>query len=65
MEAAIRGMRDGTINPEDVKVAGIESEEEKAQAEVFNLLPYVFIIENKMARKFLSFLLLRLKAISW
>lgn len=34
MEAAIRGMKDGTINPEDVKVAGIESEEEKAEAEV-------------------------------
>jgi hypothetical protein len=34
VEAAIRGMKDGTINPEDVKVAGIESEEEKAEAEV-------------------------------
>lgn len=27
-------MKDGTINPEDVKVAGIESAEEKAAAEV-------------------------------
>ena len=36
MEAAIRGMRDGTIKPEDVKVEGIESEEEKIQAEVIN-----------------------------
>ena len=27
-------MKDGTINPEDVKVAGIESAEEKAEAEV-------------------------------
>ena len=31
-------MRDGTIKPEDVKVAGIESEEEKNLAEVHNLL---------------------------
>lgn len=29
-------MRDGTINPEDVKVAGIESDEEKAAAEVLS-----------------------------
>ena len=34
MEAAIRGMRDGTIAPEDVRVEGIESDEEKRQQEV-------------------------------
>lgn len=40
MEAAIRGMKDGTINPEDVKVAGIESAEEKAEAEVAEHMNY-------------------------
>jgi hypothetical protein len=34
VEAAIRGMRDGTINPDDVRVEGIESEEEKLQKEI-------------------------------
>jgi hypothetical protein len=40
VEAAIRGMKDGTINPEDVKVAGIESAEEKAEAEVAEHMTY-------------------------
>lgn len=31
VEAAIKGMLDGTVKPEDVRIEGIESEEEKAQ----------------------------------
>lgn len=36
VQAAIQGMMDGTIKPEDVKVKGIDSEEEKLQKEVNN-----------------------------
>ena len=34
MNAAIKGLMEGTIKPEDVKIDGIETEEEKAKAEV-------------------------------
>jgi hypothetical protein len=34
VEAAIKGLMDGTIKPEDVKVEGIETEEEKMEKEV-------------------------------
>ena len=51
MEAAIKGMRDGTIKPEDVKVAGIESEEEKNLAEVCNL--HLCTTVRMLARKIL------------
>lgn len=34
VEKAIKGMLDGSIKPEDVKVEGIESEEEKIQKQV-------------------------------
>lgn len=36
-------MRDGTIKPEDVKVAGIESEEEKSLAEVHHSFPLFWL----------------------
>lgn len=34
MEAAIKGLVAGTLKPEDVKVEGIDTEEEKAEKEV-------------------------------
>lgn len=34
VEKAIKGMMDGSIKPEDVRVEGIESEEEKLQKQV-------------------------------
>jgi tetratricopeptide (TPR) repeat protein len=34
LEKAIRGLRDGTVKPEDVHIPGIETEEEKKQKEV-------------------------------
>jgi hypothetical protein len=54
VEAAIRGMKDGTINPEDVKVAGIESAEEKAEAEVTEH-NYYFILLRTIRIRFSDF----------
>jgi uncharacterized alkaline shock family protein YloU len=34
VEEAIKGMRDGTVDPLSVKIAGIETEEEKREKEV-------------------------------
>jgi hypothetical protein len=34
VEAAIKGLMDGSIRPEDCKVEGIETEEEKLQKQV-------------------------------
>lgn len=34
VEAALRGILDGTLNPDDVKIEGLESEEEKKKKEV-------------------------------
>lgn len=36
VQKAIKDMMDGKIRPEDIKIEGIESEEEKAQKEVSN-----------------------------
>jgi hypothetical protein len=40
VEAAIKGLVAGTLKPEDVKVEGIDTEEEKAEKEVS---PYLLI----------------------
>jgi hypothetical protein len=34
VEKALRGLADGSLNPDDVKIAGIESDAEIAQKEV-------------------------------
>ena len=33
VEAAVQGLRDGTVNPDKIKIEGIDSEEEKQQKE--------------------------------
>lgn len=46
MEAAIKGMLDGTLNPDDVKIEGIETEEEKRKKEV--LVFFFFLCQTKL-----------------
>lgn len=37
VEEAVRAMREGTMNPEDIKIEGIDSEEEKQEKEVYSI----------------------------
>jgi hypothetical protein len=45
VEEAVRAMRDGTVNPEDVKIDGIDTEEEKQEKEVI-IISYFHYIDS-------------------
>ena len=50
VENAIKGMRDGTLNPDEIKIDGIETDEEKKKREV--LIDQLLLLFALLIRRF-------------